>query len=60
MDKKLDLGYDTASYLLPIPLLHELKMNFVIRVCGTVWITTKSYQCWISKVPVSADGLRWL
>jgi len=40
--------------------LNELKMNFVIGVCGKVWITTKNYQGWISKVPLSVGAIKWL
>jgi len=40
--------------------LNELRMNFVIRVCGKVWITTKNYQGWIKKVPLSEGEIKWL
>jgi len=52
-----DRGFAKADFF---QFLAELKVNFVIRVCGKVWIKTKDYKGWVKRFPLGAGEIKWL
>ena len=52
-----DRGFGTVEFF---RFLQKLKLKFVIRVAGKVWIKSKGYQGCVNQVPISARGIKWL
>ncbi len=52
-----DRGFAKTDFF---QFLTELKVNFIIRVCGKVWIKTKDYQGWVKRFPLGAGEIKWL
>ncbi|MCX7996058.1 MAG: transposase [candidate division WOR-3 bacterium] len=51
-----DRGYAKTELF---TFLIALRIHFVIRVCGKVWVTTKDYQGWINWIPLAPDEIKW-
>lgn len=52
-----DRGFAKAEFF---QFLTELHVKFVIRVCGQVWIKSRSYKGWIKRAPLSSRRVKWI
>jgi len=40
--------------------LMKLRIKFVIRICGKVFINSRRYKGWVKRIPLSPGKVRWL